>query len=313
MSESKERISMFSLRKTMELLPALVLLLIAQLVSGCAAATSSGSHTGTQPTALSITSGSIPSAQVQTAYTATLTATGGTAPYTWSLASGALPAGLSLSGSGGISGRASQAGSSSFTVQVVDSSSPVQKASKPLSITVMAGVASVQITTTSAPSGQVGTAYSTTFAATGGTTPYHWSISSGTLPAGLTLSTTGTVSGTPTTAGNSSFTIKVNDSSSPASTASGNFSITIAAAGSNNYGALLRWTASSSTGITGYNVYRSTVSGSGYVSITSSPIAGLTYTDTTVTSGQTYSYVITSIDASGEESTYSDEVQAVIP
>lgn len=122
-----------------------------------------------------------------------------------------------------------------------------------------------------------------------------------------------TISGIPTTAGNSSFTIKVSDSSSPANPASGNFSIIIAAAGSNNYGALLRWTASSSTGITGYNVYRSSVSGSGYVPITSSPISGLTYTDTTVTSGQTYYYVTTAIDASGEESTYSDEVQAVIP
>ncbi len=304
---------MFSLRKTMELLPALVVLMIAQLVSGCAAVTSSGSHSGTQPTALSITSGSIPSAKVQTAYSATLTATGGTAPYNWSLASGSLPAGLLLSGSGGISGTASQAGSSSFTVQVTDSSSPVQKATKPLSITVMAGALSVQITTTSVPSGQVGTAYATTFAATGGTTPYNWSISSGTLPVGLTLSSTGTISGIPTTAGNSSFTIKVSDSSSPANPASGNFSIIIAAAGSNNYGALLRWTASSSTGITGYNVYRSSVSGSGYVPITSSPISGLTYTDTTVTSGQTYYYVTTAIDASGEESTYSDEVQAVIP
>src|SRR6185369_9410296 len=73
----------------------------------------------------------------------------------------------------------------------------------------------VTITTTSVPSGIVSTAYSTSLAASGGTTPYAWSIvsGSGSLPAGLTLSSAGVVSGTPTAAGTSNFTVKVTDSS----------------------------------------------------------------------------------------------------
>lgn len=84
------------------------------------------------------------------------------------------------------------------------------------------------ITTTSLASGTVGTAYSQTLAATGGTTPYKWSLTSGTLPAGLSLNaTSGTISGTPTTAATSNFTVQVTDSSNPAQSASKGLSITI--------------------------------------------------------------------------------------
>jgi len=84
------------------------------------------------------------------------------------------------------------------------------------STTFTLNVVGVQITTTSLPGGSVGSLYSATLGAQGGTTPYHWSIASGSLPAGLSLNTsTGTISGTPTTAQTSSFTIKVSDSSSP--------------------------------------------------------------------------------------------------
>jgi fibronectin type 3 domain-containing protein len=75
----------------------------------------------------------------------------------------------------------------------------------------------------------------------------------------------------------------------------------------------LNWTASTSTGVTGYNVYRSTVSGSSYAKINLSLVVGATYTDATVVSGQTYYYVTTAVDASGDESIYSNDVQAVIP
>ncbi len=260
---------------------------------------------------LAISTSSLTSGQVNSSYAATLTASGGTAPYSWSINSGSLPTGLSLTASTGqISGTPTQVGASSFTVQVKDSSSPVQTTSKSLGITIAAAIAPVQITTPSVPSGQVGTAHSTTLAATGGTTPYTWSISSGALPGGLTLSATGTISGTPTASGSFSFTIKVTDSGSPTTTASANFSITIAAA---SHSAVLSWTASTSTGVTGYNVYRSTVSGAGYTKINSSLVGGSTYTDATVVSGQTYYYLTTAVDNSGEESVYSNEVQAVVP
>jgi hypothetical protein len=67
------------------------------------------------------------------------------------------------------------------------------------------------ITTTSLSDGVVGTAYSATLTATGGNGTYTWSLASGSLPAGLSLSSTGTISGTPTTAGSSSFTVRVTD------------------------------------------------------------------------------------------------------
>jgi hypothetical protein len=78
------------------------------------------------------------------------------------------------------------------------------------------------VTTSSLPTGTVGTAYSQTLQASGGIAPYTWSVSSGTLPAGLSLATsTGVVSGTPTTAASANFTVEVKDSESTPETASG--------------------------------------------------------------------------------------------
>jgi hypothetical protein len=74
----------------------------------------------------------------------------------------------------------------------------------------------------------------------------------------------------------------------------------------------LTWNASTST-VSGYNVYRSTVSGSSYVRINSSLDAALSFTDATVQNGITYYYVTTAVDASGSESAFSNEVPAVIP
>src|SRR5665811_1555833 len=77
---------------------------------------------------------------------------------------------------------------------------------------------SLGITTSSVPTGTVGTAYSQALAATGGTPPYSWSVANGSLPAGLSLSAGGTISGTPGGAGSSSFTVRVTDSASAPTT-----------------------------------------------------------------------------------------------
>ena len=74
---------------------------------------------------------------------------------------------------------------------------------------------------------------------------------------------------------------------------------------------LLSWNASTSA--TGYNVYRSAASGSGYARVNSSLDGSLSYTDASVQTGQSYFYVTTAVDASGQESAYSSEVSAVIP
>src|SRR5215467_1936438 len=208
-------------------------LVVAQIVAGCSAYVPSESHANPQqPVPLGITSNSVPSAKVQTAYAATLLATGGTAPYTWSLASGSLPFGLSLSSSAGqISGMPSQAGNSSFTVQVTDSSSPAQTAKVQLSITVAAATATLQIASTTIPSGQVRLAYSTTLMATGGMAPYSWGINSGSLPAGLSLNAaTGQITGTPAQSGSYSFAVQVKDSSNPAQVVTEALNTTIAPA-----------------------------------------------------------------------------------
>ncbi len=157
----------------------------------------------------SITTTLLPGGDVGVPYSRTLSATGGTTPFTWSISAGALPTGLTLGASTGvISGTPTSAGTFSFTVMLSDSIGGT--ATKPLSIII--NVAPT-ITTSSLPFGEVGVAYSQTLAVTGGTLPYTWSISAGALPAGLSLGTsTGIISGTPTTVGSFGFTVKVTDS-----------------------------------------------------------------------------------------------------
>src|SRR4029077_5257961 len=140
-----------------------------------------------------VTTTSLPNGTQNAAYTTTLTATGGTTPYTRSISVGTLPTGLTLASSTGvISGTPTGTGTTSFTVQVTDANSVA--ASQPLSLTVVAPL--LTVTTTSLPNGTLNTAYITTLTATGGTTPYSWSITLGTLPAGLSLvSSTGVISG----------------------------------------------------------------------------------------------------------------------
>jgi hypothetical protein len=169
---------------------------------------------------------------VGTAYAATLAATGGTTPYTWSLTSGTLPAGLALNAStGAITGTPTAAANAiALTFTVTDSENPAQSKSVSLSLTISSSApAPLAITTTSLPNGQDGNAYSATLAATGGTTPYNWSVSSGTLPAGLSLNAaTGAITGTPSaTASATPLTFTVSDSGLPVQTKSINLALTI--------------------------------------------------------------------------------------
>jgi hypothetical protein len=265
------------------------------------------------PSSLRFSTSSLQAGQVGAAYSHMIQATGGTTPYHWSISSGTLPAGLTLSATTGtISGTPTTSGSFTFTAKVTDStSSTAQTATKSLTITVASAASPVEITTSSLPSGQAAVPYSTTLAAIDGTSPYKWSITSGALPAGLALASSGLISGTPTASGTFSFTVHVADSASSPTSASRNLSITTAAASAHSV--MLKWTASPSPGVTGYKVYRSTVSGSGYSKINSSVVSGLTYTDATVVNGVTYYYVTTSVDSSGEESSFSEQVKMIVP
>lgn len=129
-------------------------------------------------------------------------------PYTWSLSLGTLPAGLTLSAGGVISGTPTAAGTASFKVRVTDSAGCT--ASKSYSLTIVCPT--ISITPTSLPNGTVGVAYNQTLSAGGGVGPFTWTLQSGALPAGLSLSSGGVISGTPTTAETADFTVQATDS-----------------------------------------------------------------------------------------------------
>jgi hypothetical protein len=159
--------------------------------------------------AIKITTTSVPDAIVGVAYSVGLAASGGPQPYTWSLLLGALPAGLTLISAGSIQGTATAAGAATFTLLVRDSGGGTD--SQILRLTVDPAVT---ITTTSLPDATVGSNYSQALATSGGTPPFHWTLASGTLPAGVNLTGGGTLSGTPSAAGSFSFTVMVTDSKS---------------------------------------------------------------------------------------------------
>ncbi|MGH8261044.1 MAG: putative Ig domain-containing protein [Steroidobacteraceae bacterium] len=153
---------------------------------------------------------------MNTAYSATLAASGGTAPYAWTVTG--LPAGLSLdSKTGAITGTPTASGTSTLAVDVTDASSPAQTQKSSLTLAISGGA--LAITSKTLPPGAVNVSYSATLAATGGIAPYTWTATG--QPNGLTLNaTTGAITGKPTTQTSTpaSVTIQVQDSSSPAQT-----------------------------------------------------------------------------------------------
>ncbi len=158
----------------------------------------------------SVTTSSLPTTTVGATYNQTLTGTSGSIPYTWSVISGALPAGLTLNPStGAITGAATTAGTFNPTFQLSDLNGAT--ASRPLVIVVNPG-----LTFTAAaalPRADIGSAYSTALGPSQGTAPYALAVISGQIPAGLVLDTsTGVISGSATQSGAFQFTVKLNDS-----------------------------------------------------------------------------------------------------
>ena len=190
--------------------------------NGTGSSTQSGSN-------LTITTTSLPGGTVGAAYSGAVAASGGTTPYTYS-ASG-LPGGLSISSAtGAITGTPAQSsiGTSSATIKVTDSTQPTsQSATSSLSIKISPAL--LAVTTTSLPGGTAASPYpSTTLQASGGVPPYTWALASGSnLPAGLSLSTSGAISGTPAAAGSYPLTFVVTDSFTAPETAKAALTLTI--------------------------------------------------------------------------------------
>ena len=186
--------------------------------------TATKSLTITVNAAPAITTGSLPGGTKLSPYNQTVVATGGTTPNVWSISSGTLPTGLSINAAtGAITGTVGAgATNQTFTVKVTDTNNVA--ATKSFTITINAAVA---ITTASLPGATVTGTYNQSVIATGGTTPFAWSITSGVLPTGLSLNAgTGAITGTVNIAAvNETFTVQVVDTNG--STASQSLTIVI--------------------------------------------------------------------------------------
>ncbi len=171
----------------------------------------------TQPLAISTVA--LPAGKVGTAYAASLTASGGVPPYTWSAAT-FLPSWLTLSSGGALAGTPTTGGSFTFNVKATDA----QGASATRSLTLPVTGVSI-LTPASLPDGTATLPYAQALTAGGGTPPYAWAAGAG-IPTGLSINpATGAITGTPTTAGSYSFAVQVSDTASL--TASQTFTLTI--------------------------------------------------------------------------------------
>ena len=198
------------------------------VTSPAAAASNTAAFKLTCGTGLSLASTAPNTATVAAAYSGTATVSGGQGAYTWAVTG--LPAGLTSAATAGtltISGTPTAAGTSTVNLTVTDGATPA-KHTATTSFTLTVSPAKLTLTSSAGTTATVNTAYSATVTAAGGTPAYKYSATG--LPAGLSVSsTTGAVSGTPTTAGTSTITVTVTDSGAAPQTASTSFTLTVSA------------------------------------------------------------------------------------
>jgi hypothetical protein len=264
-------------------------------VTDAASTTSSTafSLTVTAAGALAITTTTpLPGGTAGAAYSTILTASGGTVPYTWSLLSGTLPAGLAISGQS-ITGTPTTAGTSAFTLKVTDNVAATATLAVALTIS-----ATLAVSTATLPNGTIGTVYTATLATVSGTPPFTWGITAGALPPGLVLDlAAGTISGTPTASGPYPFTVQVTDAGGAAATAALSIAVAaltggIPATGRRRFGgSVADWTFQFS----GDAMDRAA---GATVTFWSAITGGTQYTDLTTTGGAPITSIVT--DSSGE-------------
>ncbi len=252
--------------------------------------TGAGPYTGQRTYTLVIgapvimVAGSLPNGQSGVAYGShTLTASGGTAPYTFA-DSGNLPAGLTLSSTGTLSGTPTEAGTFNVTISATDSTAGGSfLGSSAFTITI--APPSLTVTTTTLPAMTAGAPYTATLSASGGVAPYTYELTTapGSLPTGLTLAANGQISGTPTASGAFNFSIRAQDSTTgtaaPFFSAPQAFGVTVG-------NPVLVVNPTSLPAGTQYSPYSQTITGSGGTApytytVVGAPVAGLTLNPTT--------------------------------
>ncbi|MFZ5635352.1 MAG: putative Ig domain-containing protein [Pseudomonadota bacterium] len=155
--------------------------------------------------------GALPGGTAGTAYTQTFTASGGIAPYAYAVSAGALPAGLTLNtATGALSGTPTVAGTFNFSVTATDSTTGTA-ATVTNAYTLAISAPTITINPPTLPNGVFSVPYNHVLTAIGGTAPYTFAITAGALPAGVTMSTGGTISGSPTVSGAFNFTVRATD------------------------------------------------------------------------------------------------------
>ena len=166
---------------------------------------------------VTFTTTSLPNGSNGVAYNQTIVTTGGVSPITYALGTGSLPAGLKLNNVGTvIQTPYGGSGTSTFTINATDFGTPPLTVPSPIYTITINPPPPLSITSTAMANGIVGTAYSSAIASSGGVPQLTWSVPPGTLPPGLELNTSsGLISGTPTTAGVYTFFPTVTDSAIP--------------------------------------------------------------------------------------------------
>lgn len=154
---------------------------------------------------------SLPGASSGAVYSQQITATGGTSPYTFSALASSLPPGMTFTEDGLLSGTPTSTGSYPITVHAYDYNECEGTADYTLVVSGSCGT--IALSPSTLPSAVPGTYYNQTITASGGSSPYEFSVTAGGLPPGLSLDKGGTISGTPTETGSYNFTVTATDSS----------------------------------------------------------------------------------------------------
>jgi hypothetical protein len=178
---------------------------------------------------IAISPPSLPGATAGTSYAQTITAAGGTTPHSFSLTAGALPPGMSFSSGGQLSGIPTATGTFNFTVTATDASTGSGPFTGSRSYSLAVAAPLLTVTPSALPAATFGASYSQALVADEGTPPYSFAVTGGSLPAGLTLSAGGVLSGTPTVDGAFTFTVTATDAGSFGATGSRAYELAVQA------------------------------------------------------------------------------------